>query len=310
MGDPRRAAGRAADGRRSASRTRRTPVPRCSVGRVGAARRPACRRQARLADAPALALAAARLESGGPLVSSLDETQGDRNTAADTIAGLLAVGSIVLSGDRDGLRAAAPAPRAPARLAPVAIVAALVAARMSARYQSLALKAALFGAVAWVVGMVVAIVTDGPLSLSAPRPPPARRGARRRSLLQHVEMASTDLTGPNAAYVAQLLEDYLDAPASVPPEWRRIFEARARTRGDGGATAARGTGLRLRGAGWSRPPRRPSPTDARPPRRRSRPRWRSSRRTGCTATWPHGSIRSAPSRWATPRSTRRGSSRR
>ena len=37
-------------------------------------------------------------------------------------------------------------------------------------------------------------------------------------------MASTDVTGPNAAYVAQLLEDYLDAPASVPPEWRRIFE--------------------------------------------------------------------------------------
>ncbi len=38
-------------------------------------------------------------------------------------------------------------------------------------------------------------------------------------------MATTDSTGPNAAYVAQLLEDYLDAPASVPPEWRRIFEA-------------------------------------------------------------------------------------
>ena len=51
----------------------------------------------------------------------------------------------------------------PARIAPVAIVAALVAARMSARYQPLALKAALFGAVAWVIGMVVVIVTDGPL---------------------------------------------------------------------------------------------------------------------------------------------------
>jgi 2-oxoglutarate dehydrogenase complex dehydrogenase (E1) component-like enzyme len=36
-------------------------------------------------------------------------------------------------------------------------------------------------------------------------------------------MASTDVTGPNAAYVAQLLEDYRDAPASVPAEWRRIF---------------------------------------------------------------------------------------
>ncbi|HET9286660.1 MAG TPA: 2-oxoglutarate dehydrogenase E1 component [Gaiella sp.] len=38
-------------------------------------------------------------------------------------------------------------------------------------------------------------------------------------------MGATDLTGPNAAYVAQLYEDFLDAPASVPPEWRRIFEA-------------------------------------------------------------------------------------
>ena len=30
-------------------------------------------------------------------MSSVDETHGDRTTAADTIAGLLAVGSIVLS---------------------------------------------------------------------------------------------------------------------------------------------------------------------------------------------------------------------
>ena len=45
----------------------------------------------------------------------------------------------------------------------MAIVAALVAARMSPRFQSLSLKAALFGAFAWVVGMTVAVVTDGPL---------------------------------------------------------------------------------------------------------------------------------------------------
>jgi 2-oxoglutarate dehydrogenase E1 component len=38
-------------------------------------------------------------------------------------------------------------------------------------------------------------------------------------------MAATDVTGPNAAYVAQLLEDYLESPASVPDEWRRVFEA-------------------------------------------------------------------------------------
>ena len=44
-----------------------------------------------------------------------------------------------------------------------AIIIALVAARMSARYQSLALKAALFGGLAWVIGVTVAIITDGPL---------------------------------------------------------------------------------------------------------------------------------------------------
>ena len=38
--------------------------------------------------------------------------------------------------------------------------------------------------------------------------------------------------GLNAAYVDQLLEDYLEAPASVPPEWRELFEAG----GNGAAT--------------------------------------------------------------------------
>src|SRR5215472_11807536 len=30
--------------------------------------------------------------------------------------------------------------------------------------------------------------------------------------------------GLNAGYVAQLLEDYLESPASVPQEWRTLFE--------------------------------------------------------------------------------------
>jgi hypothetical protein len=96
-------------------------------------------------------------------VSSVDETQADRTTAADTIAGLLAVASIVLSAIAMGFGLLLQLQAHPARLAPVAIVVALVAARMSARYQSLALKAVLFGGVAWVIGMVVVIVTDGPL---------------------------------------------------------------------------------------------------------------------------------------------------
>src|SRR6476646_3064223 len=37
-------------------------------------------------------------------------------------------------------------------------------------------------------------------------------------------MTSAELSGLNAGYVAQMFEAYLDAPASVPDEWRRLFE--------------------------------------------------------------------------------------
>jgi hypothetical protein len=96
-------------------------------------------------------------------VTSLDETRSDRLSASDTIAGLLAVASIVLSGIGMGFGLLLQLDARPARVVPVAIIAALVATRMSARFQSLALKAALFGVLAWVVGMTVAVITDGPL---------------------------------------------------------------------------------------------------------------------------------------------------
>jgi 2-oxoglutarate dehydrogenase complex dehydrogenase (E1) component-like enzyme len=38
-------------------------------------------------------------------------------------------------------------------------------------------------------------------------------------------MSATDLSGLNAGYVAQLLEDYLESPGSIPEEWRAVFEA-------------------------------------------------------------------------------------
>ena len=41
-------------------------------------------------------------------------------------------------------------------------------------------------------------------------------------------MSAPDTSGLNAGYVSQLLDDYLEAPASVPPAWRELFE-----RGDG-----------------------------------------------------------------------------
>jgi hypothetical protein len=96
-------------------------------------------------------------------VSSFEDARQDRSSATDTIAGLLAVASIVLSGIAMGFGLLLQLDARPARVAPVAILLALVAARMSERFQSLALKAALFAAFAWVVGMTVAVVTDGPL---------------------------------------------------------------------------------------------------------------------------------------------------
>ena len=130
---------------------------------ASAAPRPPVRRQARGPRPSARPVSASRDEGRGPVVSSLDQPRDDRSTAVDTVAGLLAVGSIVLSAIAMGFGLLLQLHAHPARLVPVAIIAALVSARMSERYQSLALKAALFGAVAWVVGMVVAIVTDGPL---------------------------------------------------------------------------------------------------------------------------------------------------
>jgi len=96
-------------------------------------------------------------------VSAVEETPKRRSSAVDTIAGLLAAASIALSAIAMGVGLLLQIHAHPARVAPVAIVIALVAARMSERYQSLALKAALFGAIGWVVGMAVVIATDGQL---------------------------------------------------------------------------------------------------------------------------------------------------
>ena len=96
-------------------------------------------------------------------MSAVDETRAERSSVTDTIAGLLAVASIVLSAIGMGFGLLLQLDARPARVAPVAILLALVAARMSARYQSPALKAALFAAFAWVVGMTVAVITEGPL---------------------------------------------------------------------------------------------------------------------------------------------------
>lgn len=96
-------------------------------------------------------------------MNAVEGTPRERSVAVDVVAGLLAAASIVLSAIAMGVGLLLQLDAHPARLAPVAIVIALVAARMSERYQSLALKAALFGALAWVVGMTIVVATDGPL---------------------------------------------------------------------------------------------------------------------------------------------------
>src|SRR5688500_15166264 len=47
-------------------------------------------------------------------------------------------------------------------------------------------------------------------------------------------MAPRDVDGLNAGYAQLLLDQYLDNPEAVPPEWRELFE-----RGDGELLAAR-----------------------------------------------------------------------
>jgi hypothetical protein len=98
-------------------------------------------------------------------VSTLDDRHDghDRHSPADTVGGLLAVGSIVLSAIAMGFGLLLELDARPARTAFLAIILALVSARMSGRYQSLALKAVLFAMVAWVIGMTLAVLTENPL---------------------------------------------------------------------------------------------------------------------------------------------------
>jgi hypothetical protein len=91
------------------------------------------------------------------------DARADRFSAVDVVAGILAVASLVLSAIAMGLGLLLEVEARPARLIPVAIIAALVSARMSQRFQSLALRAAAFAMVAWVVGMTLAVITENSL---------------------------------------------------------------------------------------------------------------------------------------------------
>ena len=104
-------------------------------------------------------------------------------------------------------------------------------------------------------------------------------------------MPGHELSGLNAAYVAQLLEDFRDAPASVPREWRELFEGNGDTvaelTGPGPDRAVavpppRGVGVQVAAAtstaetermALAAPPVAAAPPRAEPPRReREKPR--------------------------------------
>ena len=74
---------------------------------------------------------------------------------SDRVAGFLCAFSFVLSG--------VALARSPAVLATAAILVALVATRMTERHRTLAAVAVAAGAMAFVLGMVVAVLTDNGL---------------------------------------------------------------------------------------------------------------------------------------------------
>lgn len=95
----------------------------------------------------------------GEPMSAVPGSGAGRQSVSDALAGLLAALSMLLSFIAIGFGMILQIEPRPARLAPVAIVVALVAARMSVRYQRLAFAAAVFGMVAWVVGLTLAVIT-------------------------------------------------------------------------------------------------------------------------------------------------------
>jgi predicted branched-subunit amino acid permease len=96
-------------------------------------------------------------------VSTIDAGRAGRQSPADVIGGLLAMASLVLSGIAMGLGLLLELEARPVRTAAAAILLALVASLMTQRHRTLALVAALVAALAWVVGLTIAVITENPL---------------------------------------------------------------------------------------------------------------------------------------------------
>ena len=96
-------------------------------------------------------------------MSAVESAPDDRQSPADIIGGLLAMASLVLSGIAMGLGILLELEARPARAAGAAILLALVSSLMTSRHRTLAFVATVVAAVAWVVGLTIAVVTDNPL---------------------------------------------------------------------------------------------------------------------------------------------------
>lgn len=79
----------------------------------------------------------------------------DRPRPSESVAGFLAAVALFVSLIGIAYR--------PVRLIPAAVVVALVAVGMGGRHQRLAAVALAVAAVAWVVGMTIAVITSNPL---------------------------------------------------------------------------------------------------------------------------------------------------
>jgi hypothetical protein len=79
----------------------------------------------------------------------------DRYSQADAIAGFLAAAAIVA-----GLLSIV---QKPARIGPVALVVALIAVAIGGRHERLATWAVATVTVGWVLGMIIAVVTENPV---------------------------------------------------------------------------------------------------------------------------------------------------
>jgi hypothetical protein len=96
-------------------------------------------------------------------MSSAESAASERQTPADVIGGLMAMASLVLSGIAMGFGLLLQIEARPVRTGVAAILLALVSSLMTTRHRTLAFVATLVAALAWVVGMTVAVITENPL---------------------------------------------------------------------------------------------------------------------------------------------------